>query len=159
MGYRDKIYKDAESIKVSIGQKPKDTKVVFTNGVYDLIHIGHLRCLEEAKGHGDMLIVGINSDDSVKRIKGKGRPINKEATRTAIIAALECVDAVILFDEDTPLRLIKILKPHVLVKGGDYKVEDIAGASEVIAAGGRVELIPIVEGYSSTDIIERIKKL
>lgn len=132
-------------------------KVVFTNGVFDLLHIGHITYLAKAAELGDKLVIGLNSDASVKRIKGDTRPINAQDSRAALLAALFFVDAVVLFDEDTPLNLITALMPDVLVKGADYTIENIVGAKEVIANGGEVKTINFVEGHSSTSIIQKIK--
>lgn len=134
-------------------------KIVFTNGVFDLIHPGHVLYLEEAKCLGTRLIVGLNSDDSAKRLgKGSNRPINDENSRALVIAALESVDLVVLFDQETPLDLITTLKPNVLVKGGDYSIDQIVGAELVIADGGKVQFLPFVEGYSTTAIEQKILK-
>ena len=133
-------------------------KIVFTNGVFDILHKGHIHILSEAATHADILIVGVNADASVKRLKGNTRPINAEGSRALILAALLMVDAVIIFEEDTPLELIKFIKPNVLVKGGDYTLETIVGAKEVIANGGEVKIIPLEEGFSTTGIIENMKK-
>ena len=132
--------------------------VVFTNGVFDLLHRGHLTYLAEARALGHYLIVGLNSDASVKRLgKGDDRPILPEADRAFQLAALTCVDAIVVFEEDTPLRLIETLLPDVLVKGGDYSIDQIVGAKEVQGNGGEVKVIPFLEGYSSTKLIERIR--
>jgi len=133
-------------------------KVVFTNGCFDLLHVGHVRCLAAAKQCGDVLVVGLNSDESVRRLKGPGRPIVPERWRSEVLDALACVDFVILFDEDTPSRLVADIVPDVLVKGGDYKVEEIAGAKEVIAAGGKVVTIPLTDGISTTGLVECIRE-
>ena len=135
----------------------KNKKIVFTNGVFDIIHKGHIASLNEAASYGDMLIVGVNADASVKRLKGDSRPVNEEDARALVLASLLQTDAVIIFSEDTPLELIKQLMPDVLVKGGDYTVEQIAGAKEVIAAGGEVKIAKIVEGISTTGIIAKMK--
>ena len=132
-------------------------KVVFTNGVFDLLHIGHITYLSTAAELGDKLIIGLNSDSSVKRLKGDGRPVNDENSRAIILAALFFVDAVVIFEEDTPLNLIRKLWPDVLVKGADYMVDNIVGAKEVLANGGEVKTISFVDGYSSTAIIRKIK--
>jgi rfaE bifunctional protein nucleotidyltransferase chain/domain len=132
-------------------------KVVFTNGVFDLLHLGHITYLSKAAELGDKLIIGLNTDASVKRLKGESRPVNDQNNRAALLAALFFVDAVILFDEDTPRELISRLLPDVLIKGADYTVENIAGAKEVLANGGEVKTIKLVEGYSSTNIINKIK--
>ena len=132
-------------------------KIVFTNGVFDILHEGHIASLSEAALHGHILIVAVNSDASVKKLKGESRPVNGENSRMLLMASLVMVDAVILFEEDTPLNLITAILPDVLVKGGDYTVEQIAGAKEVIANGGQVKIVPILEGFSTTGIIEKMK--
>ena len=132
-------------------------KVVFTNGVFDLLHIGHITYMAKASELGDKLIIGLNSDSSVKRIKGDDRPVNDQNSRAALLAALFFVDAIVVFEEDTPLNLITALMPDILVKGADYAVENIVGAKEVIANGGEVKTINFVEGYSSTSIIKKIR--
>lgn len=132
-------------------------KVVFTNGVFDLLHIGHITYLAKAAELGDKLIIGLNADSSVKRIKGESRPVNDQSSRAAILAAMFFVDAIVVFEEDTPLNLISTLLPDYLVKGADYSVENIVGAKEVIANGGEVKTINFVEGYSSTSIINKIR--
>ncbi|TSD67934.1 D-glycero-beta-D-manno-heptose 1-phosphate adenylyltransferase [Inquilinus sp. KBS0705] len=137
--------------------KDEGNRVVFTNGVFDLLHLGHVTYLAKAADLGDKLIIGLNTDSSVKRIKGESRPINDQNNRAALLAALFFVDAVILFEEDTPRELITQLLPDILVKGADYTVDNIAGAKEVIANGGEVKTITLVDGYSSTAIINKIK--
>jgi D-beta-D-heptose 7-phosphate kinase/D-beta-D-heptose 1-phosphate adenosyltransferase len=132
-------------------------RLVFTNGCFDLLHAGHVRYLSEARALGDALVVGLNSDRSVRRLKGEGRPILNEQERAEVIAALEAVDYVIIFDEETPHELIAALLPDVLVKGGDWPLDQIVGRDEVEAAGGRVLSLPYVEGSSTSDIIERIR--
>lgn len=132
-------------------------KIVFTNGVFDILHEGHIASLGEAALYGHILIVGVNADDSVKRLKGNSRPVNTEGSRTLLLASLVMVDAVILFEEDTPLNLIKTILPDVLVKGGDYTLDQVVGAAEVTANGGEVKIVPILEGFSTTGIIERLK--
>lgn len=132
-------------------------KIVFTNGVFDILHEGHIASLSEAALYGDILIVGINSDASVKRLKGESRPVNGEGSRTLLMASLIMVDAVILFEEDTPFNLITTILPDVLVKGGDYTIEQIVGAPEVIANGGEVKIVPILEGFSTTGIIKKMR--
>lgn len=133
----------------------KKKKVVFTNGCFDILHSGHVRYLKQAANFGDLLIVGLNSDESVKRLKGQNRPINSQTDRAMILGALEFVDYIVIFDEDTPLNLIENIVPEVLVKGADYKKEDVVGAEFVETNGGRVELVPFVEGYSTTNIIKK----
>jgi rfaE bifunctional protein nucleotidyltransferase chain/domain len=132
-------------------------RVVFTNGCFDLLHPGHVRYLEQARARGDLLVVALNSDASVSRLKGPERPINRLADRLEVMAALECVDFVTWFEEDTPLGAILSLRPDVLVKGGDWKVADIVGGKEVLSWGGKVRSLPYVEGKSTTRIIERAK--
>lgn len=146
----------ATKIKVDFWKSEGD-KVVFTNGVFDLLHIGHITYMAKAADLGDRLVVGLNADSSVKRIKGDSRPINNQANRAALLAALFFVDAVVVFEEDTPINLINTLLPDILVKGSDYTVDTIVGAKEVMANGGEVKTIDLVEGYSSTSIIKRIQ--
>ncbi|QAT16912.1 ADP-heptose synthase / D-glycero-beta-D-manno-heptose 7-phosphate kinase [Candidatus Velamenicoccus archaeovorus] len=134
-------------------------KVVFTNGCFDILHYGHVAYLEKAKTLGDILIVGLNSDVSVRRLKGKKRPVNDETDRAHVLAALACVDYVVLFRQDTPLELIRALKPDVLAKGGDWNVSRIVGAEEVLADGGKVCVIPYIKNRSTTAIIEKIRRL
>lgn len=135
----------------------KSNKIVFTNGVFDIIHEGHISSLSEAASFGDILIVAVNSDASVKRLKGPTRPINGEQARALVLASIVVTDAVVIFEEDTPLELIQALLPDVLVKGGDYTVDQIAGAKEVIANGGEVKLSAIVPGISTTGIIKKMQ--
>jgi D-beta-D-heptose 7-phosphate kinase/D-beta-D-heptose 1-phosphate adenosyltransferase len=134
----------------------KSEPVVFTNGCFDLLHKGHIHSLTEAASFGKHLIVGLNSDESIKRIKNQGRPIQDETSRALVLAALGCIDAVVIFNEDTPLDLINSLIPDVLVKGGDYNMDTIVGAKEVLAHGGRVEVISLLPGYSTTRIEKHI---
>lgn len=132
-------------------------KVVFTNGCFDVIHAGHVRYLRKARSFGDLLVVGLNSDGSVRRLKGPGRPLVGEAERAEMLAALEMVDCVTIFGEDTPAALIKDLKPDVLVKGGDYRAEGVVGRNTVEASGGRVAIVPFVRGRSTTGLIKKIR--
>jgi len=132
--------------------------IVFTNGVFDLLHPGHLRYLQHARSLGDALIVGVNSDRSVRANKGSGRPITPEAERAEILEALECVDAVVVFDEDTPHAIITALQPDVLVKGADWAEDAIVGRDVVEARGGRVVRVPLAEGYSTTVLIDKIRQ-
>jgi len=133
--------------------------IAFTNGCFDILHQGHIASLSDAARAADILIVGLNSDASTRRLKGEQRPINNEQARATVLASLLMVDAVIIFEEDTPLELIKMVMPDVLVKGGDYTLEQIVGAKEVMAAGGRVVINPIVPGFSTTGIIDKICRL
>lgn len=134
-------------------------KIVFTNGCFDILHRGHLDYLAKAAQEGNRLIIGLNTDASVRKLKGPNRPVNNEADRAFALASLLMVDAICLFEEETPFDLIKLLKPDVLVKGGDYEFENIVGAKETVACGGRVEVIPFVEGYSTTSFIKRLQGL
>ena len=132
--------------------------IAFTNGVFDILHEGHIFSLSQAANEADLLLVGLNSDTSVKKLKGDSRPVNKENSRAIVLASLQMVDAVIIFTEETPLELIKAILPDVLVKGGDYKPEEIAGSKEIIANGGRVVINPIIPGISTTGIINSMKQ-
>jgi D-beta-D-heptose 7-phosphate kinase/D-beta-D-heptose 1-phosphate adenosyltransferase len=139
-------------------EKIRGKKIVFTNGCFDLLHLGHARYLEEAKRKGDVLVVAVNSDASVRRLKGAGRPIVNERDRAGLIASLQSVDYVVIFREDTPLKVISALTPDVLVKGADWKKKDIVGADIVKAGAGRVVTIPLVKGRSSSNLIRKIAK-
>ena len=143
-----------ESLLARFGP-PRDQRVVFTNGCFDLLHTGHVEHLAQAKALGDVLVVGLNSDASVRRLKGAVRPLLAEADRAAALAALGSVDAVTVFDEDTPLELISALLPDVLVKGGDYDLDGIVGRKMVEEAGGEVRVLPYLEGYSTTGMLDR----
>ena len=134
-------------------------RIVFTNGCFDILHRGHLQLLKESAGFGDILVVGLNTDGSVRKLKGDQRPVNDEDFRCLMMASLELVDAVTLFDEETPLELIRALQPDVLVKGGDYTADQVVGAEEVMRSGGEVRIVPLVRGYSTTALIEAIHRL
>jgi len=134
-------------------------KIVFTNGCFDILHRGHIDYLAKAADEGDILVIGLNTDDSVRKIKGDNRPVNDEETRAMTLGALGFVDAVILFDEETPYELIKSVQPDVLVKGADYKEEDIVGYDIVTASGGEIKTIELLEGFSTTGLIDRLKSL
>ncbi len=136
----------------------KGKKIVFTNGCFDILHVGHVDYLSKARKLGDALVIGLNSDDSVRRLKGAGRPINKEKDRARVLSSLSFVDFIAIFDEDTPKKLIEKLSPDVLVKGGDWKKKDIVGSEFVKERGGRVRTIPFVKGYSTTSIIKKMSK-
>ncbi|UZJ39128.1 D-glycero-beta-D-manno-heptose 1-phosphate adenylyltransferase [Prosthecochloris sp. SCSIO W1102] len=136
--------------------KQQGKKVVFTNGCFDILHAGHVQYLEKAKATGDVLIVGVNSDGSVKRLKGQNRPIASETDRCTVLAGLEAVDATVIFDEDTPARIIERLLPDILIKGADWPIDKIVGAKTVLEHGGEVKTIEFLEGRSTTSIIERI---
>ena len=137
--------------------RPRSGRLVFTNGCFDLIHRGHLECLDAARRLGDALVVGVNGDASVRRLKGLSRPFVPQEDRALILGSLAAVDAVTTFDEDTPAELIADLLPDVLVKGGDYAPEEVVGREPVVAAGGEVVIIPFVEGFSTTELIQRIR--
>lgn len=155
-----KILTSEQAVNIMANVKAKAKTIVFTNGCFDLLHVGHVEYLVAAKELGQVLVVGVNSDASVARLKGAERPINKLQDRMALLAALQCVDFVIPFTEDTPFRLIsEVVKPNMLVKGGDYRIEQIIGSKFVIASNGEVKVIPFKKGYSSTNLIKTIKKL
>ena len=141
--------------KILRGLRSKGRRIVFTNGCFDILHVGHVEYLTKAKALGDILVVGLNSDSSVRKLKGKGRPINNEKDRAKVLSALESVDYVTVFAESTPGKLIERLKPDVLAKGGDWKVKDIVGGEFVLSLGGRVVSLPFVKGYSTTSTIKR----
>lgn len=160
--------KQVESVKekiLSFGQiahrakqwRVTGKKIAFTNGVFDILHPGHIFSLSQAAREADYLVVGVNSDSSVKRLKGNDRPLNDQQSRSLVLASLLIVDAVVIFEEDTPLELIKTVMPDVLIKGGDYTFEQIVGAKEVAAAGGRIVINPILKGFSTTGLIDRIR--
>ncbi len=132
-------------------------QIVFTNGCFDILHAGHVQYLERARNLGDFLVVGLNSDRSVRKLKGKGRPVNSQNDRALILAGLTAVDCISIFDEETPLNLIKKVRPHILVKGADWSVHSIAGAREVKKWGGKVKLIPLLKGRSTSGILRKIK--
>lgn len=142
---------------IIVHQRKLGKRTVFTNGCFDILHLGHVRYLEDAKAKGDILVVGLNSDESVKRLKGNTRPIVPQYARASVLAGLESVDFVVIFKEDTPHELIASLKPDVLVKGGDWKKEEIAGRDIVESYGGKIELVPFLKGYSTSCIIRRIR--
>lgn len=156
---KEKIKRTEELKKCVNRLKAEGKKIVFTNGCFDLIHVGHTRYLEKAKKLGDILIVGVNSDRSVKALKGESRPIIPEEQREEVLAALQCVDFVVIFHEHDPLHLISLLKPHVLVKGGDWDEDAIIGRSVVESSGGRVARIPEIEGASTTGLIQKIREM
>lgn len=154
-----KIYRIDKELEILINAlKSGGGKIVFTNGVFDIIHRGHVEYLMDAKSHGDVLIAGVNSDSSVKQIKGSNRPVNNENDRAFVLVNLKPVDYVVIFEEDTPNNLIKTIRPNVLVKGGDWKVKDIAGSDIVLADGGQVFSLKFVDNYSTTAIIKKINE-
>jgi D-beta-D-heptose 7-phosphate kinase/D-beta-D-heptose 1-phosphate adenosyltransferase len=150
-----KILSLKELVKKSQQWKAAGKKIAFTNGCFDILHAGHIYSLSQAAKEADYLIVGLNADASVKKLKGENRPVNDEQSRAQVLAALQMVDAVVIFAEETPLDLIKNLLPDVLVKGGDYTINEIAGAKEVIAAGGKIVLNPLLEGFSTSALIKK----
>ena len=154
----DKIFLPDNLAEQRKAWKQQAKTVVFTNGCFDLIHAGHIDYLSKAAGLGHKLIIGLNSDASVKKIKGQGRPVNDEKTRSLVLASFLFTDAIVLFDDETPLALIRNLQPDILVKGGDYEENDIVGANEVKLNGGKVIILPFIEGYSSSKIIDKILK-
>lgn len=152
-----KVCTDSELVE-SLNGLRNYKKIVFTNGCFDILHIGHVRYLQEARAQGDVLVVGINSDNSVKKLKGPSRPIQNEHDRAEILSALSCVNFVCVFDQETPIDLIHQVKPDVLVKGGDWPIEKIVGSSFVMSYGGTVKSLQFIEGKSTTSIIEKSQK-
>jgi rfaE bifunctional protein nucleotidyltransferase chain/domain len=157
--FMDKIHDLPALLKQVIGWKDGNEKIVFTNGVFDIIHIGHVSYLAKAKELGNKLVIGLNADTSVRRLKGSNRPLNSQENRAGVLAALFFVDAVVIFEEDTPLNVITAIMPDVLVKGADYAIDNIVGGKEVLANGGRVETVSFIDGFSSTNIIEKIQAM
>ena len=153
----DKILDDKTLDKKLNLWREEGKSIVFSNGCFDILHRGHVEYLSKAADLGDILIIGLNTDDSVRRLKGPSRPVNDEKARAVVLAALEFVDAIMFFEEDTPYNLIKRVQPDVLVKGKDYKAEDIVGYDIVTAKGGKVETIELVEGFSTTKTIEKMR--
>ena len=157
MNSSDKIY-TLPQLQAQLQEwKNQGQKVVFTNGCFDLLHLGHVDYLEKARQNGDKLVVGLNTDASISRIKGPSRPLQDEMSRARVMASLLFVDAVVLFDSDTPLQLIEAVEPDVLVKGDDYTVEQIVGHDVVLARGGQVKTVPLVTGYSTSNIVKKIE--
>lgn len=161
MGYRSsaehKIRDKASLLTQVQAWREEGKKIVFTNGCFDILHLGHIDYLNRAADLGDVLVIGVNTDASTRRLKGEHRPLQDEKSRLHLLASLACVAAVVLFDEPTPLQLIKSVQPDILVKGADYSVDQIVGGPEVLALGGKVETIPLVSGYSTSAIEARIK--
>ena len=154
-----KIYALPELKKEIVRWRFLNKKISFTNGCFDILHAGHIASLSQAALEADLLVVGVNSDESTRRLKGNGRPVNNQHNRALLLASLLMVDAVIIFDEETPLNLINAIMPDVIVKGGDYTIEQIVGAKEVIANGGKVVINPVIEGVSTTGLLEKINML
>lgn len=153
----EKIHSLEEMKRIVAGWRLRSKTVAFTNGCFDILHAGHIRSINAAAEHADFLIMAINSDSSIAQIKGPGRPINNQEDRATLLANLAVVDAVVIFDEPTPLQTIQLLEPDVLVKGGDYTIDQVVGAAEVQKNGGKVIINPILEGYSSTATLEKLK--
>lgn len=151
-----KIVSLPEAVSISAELRNNKKKVVFTNGCFDLLHLGHVDYLEKARNLGDFLVVGVNTDASVSAIKGPFRPISPEISRTRVLASLAFVDLVVLFGEETPLKLIEAIEPDILTKGNDYTIEKIVGAEFVMSKGGVVKTVPLVEGFSTTNFVNRI---
>ena len=158
MNSADKITDLTTALERIAGWKAAGEKIVFTNGCFDILHLGHVDYLEKARQLADRLVLGLNTDASIRRLKGEARPVVPEHARARVMAALWFVDVVIPFEENTPIRLIEAVKPDILVKGDDYAFENIIGADFVISAGGKVQTIPLVKGYSTTQIITKIKQ-
>jgi len=151
---------DRESlVNQSAEWKKQGKRIVFTNGCFDILHRGHLQILTDSAAAGDILVVGLNTDASVRKLKGENRPVNEESFRALMMASIQIVDAVTLFEEDTPLQLIRVLEPDVIVKGGDYTIDQIVGGEYVLRRGGEIKIVPIVKGYSTSALIEAIQKL
>ena len=159
MTSKRKIVTVEQAIQQIDSWKAKGEQIVFSNGCFDILHLGHVDYLEKARAKGDRLVLGLNTDQSVSRIKGPSRPIVDQNSRARIMAALEIVDLVILFDEETPKQLIESIKPDILVKGNDYNISNIVGADFVIKNGGKVETIELTSGFSSTNVIKKIQTL
>ncbi len=155
---KSKILSREELVPLIARHKRKGRRIVFTNGCFDLLHVGHVRYLGKARGEGDLLVIGLNSDSSVRELKGPGRPLVPQGERAELLAALSVVDYIVIFDEPTPLSLIRELVPDVLVKGGDWKREDIVGGNEVEASGGRVVVVPEIPGKSTSNLVEKIAR-
>ncbi|MDR3134952.1 MAG: D-glycero-beta-D-manno-heptose 1-phosphate adenylyltransferase [Deltaproteobacteria bacterium] len=156
--YLKKIMSLAQAVKTSEKLAKASKQVVFTNGCFDLLHPGHLRYLDQARGLGDFLMVGLNSDSSIRKIKGPNRPVRNQAERAEMLAGLGMVDGIVIFDEETPLNVIKALKPRLLVKGGDWGISEIVGSEVVLGSGGEVRSLTLEKGFSTTSLIERVAK-
>jgi D-beta-D-heptose 7-phosphate kinase/D-beta-D-heptose 1-phosphate adenosyltransferase len=152
-----RVLSQRDAVALIDSHRRHGASVVFTNGVFDLLHPGHVRYLQQARALGDVLIVGLNSDASVRRNKGPDRPVNSQAERAEVLAALECVDGVVMFDEDTPAKIIRACEPDILVKGADWAADEIVGRDTVEARGGRVVRIAVEPGYSTSSLLERIR--
>jgi len=158
MTSKDKIYTRENLVKQAVAWKQQGQRLVFTNGCFDILHLGHVDYLEKARALGDKLVVGVNTDASVSRLKGPSRPLQDELSRARIMASLLFTDAIVLFDEETPYELIKSIMPDILVKGDDYTVENIVGHDIVLQNGGEVKTIALVKGYSTSNVVAKISK-
>lgn len=156
---QQKVINREQAFEIAEKAKKSGKKMVFSNGCFDIVHHGHVDYLSKAADFGDTLLIGLNTDDSVRRLKGKDRPLNPQNSRALLLAAMQFVDYVVSFDEDTPYELIKTVQPDILVKGNDYKAEDVVGYDVVTARGGDVKTVDLVDGFSTSGIIERIKKI
>jgi rfaE bifunctional protein nucleotidyltransferase chain/domain len=159
MSSANKILSLSDAVRQIANLKRQDKKIVFSNGCFDILHAGHVDYLEKAREKGDFLVIGLNTDNSVRRLKGQNRPINQENSRARVLAGLGFVDMVVLFEEDTPYEIVKALIPDILVKGKDYEISNIVGADIVLENGGKVETIELTEGQSTTTVIDKIKKI
>ncbi|MBX0333766.1 D-glycero-beta-D-manno-heptose 1-phosphate adenylyltransferase [Pontibacter sp. HSC-14F20] len=157
MNSKDKILSLPDLQELTQVWRSQGQKIVFTNGCFDILHLGHVDYLEKARQLGDKLVLGLNTDASISRIKGPSRPLQDEMSRARVMASLLFVDAVVFFDEDTPLELIKAVQPDILVKGDDYTIENIVGQDVVMARGGEVKTVPLVKGYSTTNVVKKIE--
>lgn len=153
-----RVFNSWKELTNDLANKRQGKKVVFTNGCFDILHVGHVRYLQEARAQGDFLVLGLNTDESVRRLKGPDRPLQNENARAEVLAALACVDYVTFFNEETPENLIHEVRPDVLVKGGDYTIDTIVGAKFVMSYGGQVKALQFVDGYSTTSIIKKMLK-
>ena len=152
---KKKVFAKPAQLAKHLRESAGDQTVVFTNGCFDLLHVGHVMYLNQARSLGDLLVVGVNSDFSVRLLKGDGRPVNSETDRALVLAGLECVDYVVPFGEPTPIETLRVLKPNIHTKGGDYKEDDLPEKETVLAGGGRIEILPFQKGYSTTDILKK----
>jgi rfaE bifunctional protein nucleotidyltransferase chain/domain len=159
MSSANKILSLSDAVRQIANLKRQDKKIVFSNGCFDILHAGHVDYLEKAREKGDFLVIGLNTDNSVRRLKGQNRPINQENSRARVLAGLGFVDMVVLFEEDTPYEIVKALIPDILVKGKDYEISNIVGADIVLENGGKVETIELTEGQSTTTVIDKIKRI
>ncbi len=159
IAFRTKLKSLKELVETLRREKKSGKKIVFTNGCFDILHVGHIRYLEQARSLGDRLVIGLNADASVRKLKGASRPVNSQKDRAAVLSALECIDHIVIFSEETPEKLICAVRPDFLVKGGDWKKKDIVGSAFVESCGGKVLSLPFVKGFSTTKLLEKIQRL